>query len=86
MIALERACEIINLASGVPISIREIIELIQNLTGSGNPEFGKIAYRNGENMELFANTEKAKKLMNWSPKIELNEGIAKTIEFYRSTD
>ena len=78
--------EIINLASGVSISIREIIELIQNLTGSGNPEFGKIAYRNGENMELFANIEKARKLMNWSPKIGLNEGIAKTIEFYQSTD
>jgi len=71
--------EIINLASGVPVSIREVIETIQQYVGSGRPGYGKVAYRNGENMQLFADISKAKRILNWSPKIPLLEGIKKTI-------
>lgn len=76
--------EIINLASGVSISIIDVIKLIQKLIGSGKPDFGKISYREGENMELFADISKAKKLLRWSPKIGLDEGIKKTINHFRS--
>jgi nucleoside-diphosphate-sugar epimerase len=76
--------EIINLASGKPKSIREVIEIIQKLTNSGLPEFGEIAYRTGENMALYANVEKAKKLLNWGPKIKLQEGLNEAIKFYSS--
>ena len=75
--------EIINLASGVPLSIREIIETIQELIGSGSPDFGKISYRNGENMTLFADILKAKKILGWSPKVGLNEGLERTINHFR---
>jgi len=71
--------EIINLASGVPISIREVIEIIQEYVGGGKPDFGKIPYRNGENMRLFADISKAKTILNWYPKITLLEGIKKTV-------
>jgi len=71
--------EIINLASGIPVSIREVIETIQQYVGSGRPGYGKVAYRNGENMQLFADISKAKRILNWSPKIPLLEGIKKTI-------
>jgi len=71
--------EIINLASGVPVSIREVIEIIHQYVGSGRPGYGKVAYRNGENMQLFADISKAKRILNWSPKISLLEGIKKTI-------
>jgi nucleoside-diphosphate-sugar epimerase len=78
--------EVINLASGDSILIRSVVEKIQNLIGSGNPEFGKIAYRKGENMALYANIDKAKSLLDWSPKIDLYEGLANTIGFYRAND
>jgi nucleoside-diphosphate-sugar epimerase len=71
--------EIINLASGVPVSIREVIEIIHQYVGSGRPGYGKVPYRNGENMQLFADISKAKRILNWSPKISLLEGIKKTI-------
>ena len=71
--------EIINLASGAPISIKEVIEIIQEHVGGGRPDFGKIAYRNGENMRLFADISKAKTILNWYPKITLLEGIKKTV-------
>jgi len=78
--------EIINLASGNPISIRTIIEEIQNLIGTGSPDFGKIAYRKSENMKLYASTNKAMKLLNWKPQIHLKQGLTETIKFYQNID
>ena len=71
--------KVVNLASGKSISIREIVELVRSIIGSGNPEFGEIPYRVGENMALYADTTKAKKLLNWTPEIEIEEGIRRTI-------
>ena len=59
--------EIINLASGNPVAIRDAIELIQTTLGKGTPEFGKVPYRAGENMALYADVSKAKKILGWEP-------------------
>ena len=71
--------EVINLASGEPISIREIIEIVRGLVGKGSPEFGKIPYRVGENMSLYADTKKANKILKWMSKTSIGDGIKKTI-------
>lgn|SRR3990167_2364390 len=76
--------EIINLASGFPISIRAVIEKIQNLMGSGNPQFGQLPFRIGENMALYADVLKAKQLLNWHPKMTLQVGLERTIAYYRT--
>ena len=75
--------QIINLASGNPVSIKEVVGKIQKLTGGGKPDFGKIPFRPGENMELYANTDKARKYIGWSPEIRLDDGIEQTIEYYK---
>ena len=75
--------EVINLASGNPTSIRSIIEEIVNLIGSGRPQWGKLNYRIGENMELYADITKAKKILKWKPKITMKEGLKETINFYK---
>jgi len=76
--------EIINIASGKPVSIKEVVVMIQNIIGSGRPKFGEVRYRVGENMALFADISKARKLLNWNPKIVLREGLVKTIESYQN--
>ena len=78
--------EIINLASGDPISIRTVIEKVKTYIGKGNPKFGKIAYRAGENMSLYADTSKAKQLLGWRSKTAIDDGIKKTVEHYRVYD
>ncbi len=75
--------QIINLASGKSISIRTIIDTICKMIGKGNPEYGKIPYRSGENMELYANIEKAYKLLGWVPTTSLEDGVKKTIHYYQ---
>ena len=74
--------EIINIASGIPISIREVVTLIKTLVGLGEPQFGKIPYRNSENMSLYADISKAQCILNWSPQISLINGLEKTIVEY----
>jgi nucleoside-diphosphate-sugar epimerase len=73
--------EVINIGSGQPVSIREMIEAVRKLVGQGVPLFGKIAYRRGENMELYADISKAKSLLHWEPKVTLTAGLKKTIQW-----
>jgi nucleoside-diphosphate-sugar epimerase len=75
--------EIINIASGNPVKIRKVIELIRNRIEKGSPQFGKVKYRKGENMALYADISKAKKILSWRPAIKLSKGIDKTISYYQ---
>ena len=75
--------EIINLGSGKPTKIKKLIKNIKNLVGSGMPRFGKIRFRKDEISKLYPNIKKAKKLINWAPKTDLNLGLKKTILFYK---
>ena len=75
--------EVINIASGEPISIKEVVMKIQRIVDSGSPQFGNSSYRKGENMKLYANIKKAKTLLNWQPRILLEDGLKKTIKEIR---
>ena len=77
--------EIINLASGKSISIREVVELVQKKIGLGRANFGKIPFRAGENMSLYADISKAHKVLKWRPVISIEEGIGRTIDYYKET-
>ena len=74
--------EVINISSGIPISIKKVIVLIQSLIESGNPQFGEIPYRNGENMALYGDISKAEKILGWSPSVSLVDGLKKVIGQY----
>lgn len=76
--------QIINLASGIPVSIKDMIDKIQSITGGGKPIYGEVPYRAGENMALYANTDKAKNLLGWSPSISLEDGLSRTIDYYKN--
>ena len=76
--------EVINIASGLPIKIADVIAKVQVMIGKGHPKFSEIPYRVGENMSLYADINKARKLLNWSPKIKFDEGLKKTIDWYKS--
>lgn len=73
--------EVINIASGNPVTIKSVVENIQNIIRGGSPEFGGILYRPGENMRLYADIIKANNLLNWKPKVTLNDGLLRTIQW-----
>ncbi|MBI4825095.1 MAG: NAD-dependent epimerase/dehydratase family protein [Nitrospirae bacterium] len=74
---------IINISSGTPVSIREIVEKVMISAGGGKPLWGAYPYREGENMELYADISLAKKILGWSPRTGIEHGLKKTIEYYR---
>jgi nucleoside-diphosphate-sugar epimerase len=71
--------EVINIASGKSIAIREVVEYVQRVTRQGTPEFGNIPYRSSESMELYANISKAHRLLGWIPEVSFEQGIDMTI-------
>lgn len=76
--------EVINLASGNPIKIKDMVNLLQTKIDSGNPQFGEIHYRKNEAMSLYANIDKAHQLLGWKPKVNLNLGLENTIKYYEN--
>ena len=73
--------EVFNIASGQPVSICQMIETVQRLVGSGTPCFGEVPYRSGENMALYADISKARRLLGWQPSVSLEGGISNTIQW-----
>jgi UDP-glucose 4-epimerase len=73
--------ETINIGSGVAVSIRQMVETVQSLVGRGQPLFGKIAYRPGESMALYADVTKARELLGWSASVPLEAGLLQTIRW-----
>ena len=71
-----------NLASGQPIKIKTIVKMIVSKLKKGKPEFGELDYRPGENMNLVADIKKIEKDINWKPKVSIENGIDKTIQWY----
>ena len=75
--------KVINLASGKSIRIREVVELVQKTIGEGKADFGKIPYRTGENMALYADISEANRILEWEPATSIEEGVKRTIDYYQ---
>jgi nucleoside-diphosphate-sugar epimerase len=73
---------VINIASGKPITIKNIIKQVHTIISKGSPVFGSVPYRVGENMSLYANINKSKKLLDWEPRVLIEDGLKKTIDSF----
>ena len=74
--------QIINIGSGEPKKIRNIIQNVKKITKGGYPQFGKVKLRKDEILKLYPNINKAKKKINWKPKISFEKGLKSTIQYY----
>jgi nucleoside-diphosphate-sugar epimerase len=75
--------EVVNISSGRPVFIKQVVDMIVSIVGSGRPQFGRVCYRDGENMALYADIEKAKNLLDWKPDFDLEQGLIETIEWVK---
>ena len=76
--------EIFNIGFGKPLKIKNIIQRILSYYKSGNPKFGKIKLREEEQMKIYPDVHKARRILNWKPKIKFLTGLAKTIKYYNA--
>ncbi|MHB2023034.1 MAG: NAD-dependent epimerase/dehydratase family protein [Mycobacteriales bacterium] len=77
--------QVINLGGGDEISMREVANRILGLLGNPvEPSFGALPDRPGEIWRMSADVSLARELLGWAPAVSLDEGLRRTIEFYRA--
>ncbi|MEX2273441.1 MAG: SDR family oxidoreductase [Vicinamibacterales bacterium] len=76
--------EVINVATGGRISLLDLLDVMKRLTGTGvDPDFAEA--RSGDVRDSQADITKAKTLLGYEPLVGLEEGLARTLAWHRST-
>jgi UDP-glucose 4-epimerase len=83
MTAADAPGEVINIACGENQTVLQIVDVINQILGTHiEPIFKE--QRTGDILHSCASVEKAKKILNYSPLVSFEEGVEKTIAWYRS--
>lgn len=76
-----------NIGTGKKTTIRELALTIKSIFNiSSEPVFGNMENRNWDLPDWYADIEKAKTVLDWSPTVGLNTGIRKVAEWQEQTD
>jgi dTDP-glucose 4,6-dehydratase len=73
----------VNIGNPVEMTIKQIAETIISMTGSTS----KIVYRplpTDDPKQRRPDITRARTLLGWEPKVQLEEGLIKTIEYFRT--
>ena len=74
--------EVINVGNNNPRAVKELLDLIEEFTGKSP----KIIYRDFHKADMkdtWADITKAKILLNWEPTTSLEEGVEKTVKWFK---
>ena len=74
-----------NIGTGVETSVRQLHSLIADAAGgSDEPEF--YPARLGDLKRSSLDISRAKQVLGWTPNVELADGIARTVDYFRSEE
>lgn len=77
--------EAFNAGGERPHSVLEVVELIARLAGTGvEPEIRGEGNPSGEIDRQYVDATKLREATGWRPRVDLDEGLRRTIEWYRS--
>ncbi|MGU3371691.1 NAD-dependent epimerase/dehydratase family protein [Bacillus mycoides] len=77
--------EIFNIGSGNIYPLKHYVELLfKHLNTHSRPNYGAISSRTNERWIPEANIQKIKNSLFWEPRINIEEGIIKTINWYKN--
>ncbi|MCL2485714.1 MAG: SDR family NAD(P)-dependent oxidoreductase [Endomicrobia bacterium] len=74
--------QIINIATNKAVSINDIVKIMSRLSKTDKKAVYK-PKRTGELFKSFMSIKKAEKILNWYPKMNIEEGIKKTLEYFK---
>ena len=84
LLALERGTgEIFNIADGVPTSDYEVFAKVRDGLGIQDLEPEYVPKRAGEIDKICLDISKARELLGWVPRVSLEEGARRTVQFFR---
>jgi len=78
--------EIINIGNSIEYKIKDVAEKIVKMMG--NPIrllIAALPKRAGETSHFVCSNERAKRLLGWSPKVNLDEGLKRTVSWYKKS-
>ena len=74
---------VMNFSSQKELMIKDLAELIIDLTKSNSKlKFDK-KLRTGETPRLLGNSKLAKKMLGWKPNVSIEDGLKETVQFYQ---
>ena len=78
--------EVFNVGTGIPISFIDLAKKIVEIAGTGKVAFTEFTKerKEVEPGDYYTNISKIKRIAGWKPKTDLDEGLRKTTEFYRT--
>lgn len=81
----QAAGEVINIGNGIEYRIKDVAEKIVHMMGDPiQLLIGALPKRPGETKHFLCNNEKARELLGWSPKINIDAGLERTIDWYKA--
>ena len=85
VLAVERGSgEILNIGTGRGTSVNELFEILKGITGySRDPVHGPP--RPGDLRKSILDPSKAERVLGWKPRTSLEEGLKKTVEWFKSS-
>ena len=75
--------ETINLGGDRPVGLREIIRQIATLLGK-EPQIEYRPVHPADVPATWANIDKARRVLEWSPQVSVEEGLRRSVEWYRA--
>ena len=77
--------DIFNIGSGTIHPLKYYVELLfKHLNTNSRPNYGAISSRANERWIPEADVHKIKESLSWEPRINIEEGIIKTINWYKN--
>jgi dTDP-glucose 4,6-dehydratase len=80
------AGEVINIATGTDISIEEIADRVLEVLGKPAELKERVPDRPGQVHRHIGSTEKAERLLNWRARTSFEDGLERTVAWYRENE
>ena len=80
------AGEVINIATGVDISVAEVADLVLDVLGKPGSLTVNVPERPGQVDRHVGSTEKAERLLGWQARTSFADGLERTVDWYRDNE
>lgn len=76
-----------NVGSGSSVKLKDVALRVEQILGrSGMVQLGTLDYRQGEIMDYVVDNSKIKELLDWAPRVSLEEGLMYTIKSFLESE